>query len=162
MAHEIRNALPADLAAVLALNEGSVPAVNSVSLAKMRWFLDNAAYFRVATDGEELGAFMIGLRAGTDYESGNYRWFCRHYDDFGYIDRIAVARIARRQGIATRLYEDFRATLPESVLVMTCEVNLKPPNAASMEYHAQLGFSQVGSRIIDNGGKKVALLERKL
>lgn len=143
------------------LNEASVPAVTSVSLRKMRWYLDNAACFRVGENDGTPVAFLIGMRAGTDYDSENYRWFCDHYKDFGYIDRVAVSGAARRLGFATLLYDDFRESLPECVKVMTCEVNVRPPNLVSMQFHTNLGFEQVGSRVIDDD-KEVALLERNI
>ena len=47
----LRDADDDDAAAVLALNNACVPAVGSVDLEKMRWFLDNCPYFRlVAVD----------------------------------------------------------------------------------------------------------------
>lgn len=162
VSHTIRDVRDDELDAVLILNEASTPAVNSLSIEKLRWFADNAAYFRVCVDGSDLGAFLIGLRHGTGYDSPNYAWFCRHYDDFGYIDRVAVAAEARRCGLATRLYDDFRSTLPGTVTVMTCEVNLKPSNDSSMAFHRRLGFRQVGTLETEGGAKQVALLEKKL
>lgn len=162
MAHTIRDVNLSDLDAVLELNEAVIPAVNSLSIDKMRWFSDVAAYFRVACENERIGAFMIGLRAGIDYESTNYRWFCGRYDDFGYVDRIAVATHARRQGLASTLYDDFQATLPDSIGVMTCEVNLRPPNESSMHYHERMGFRQIGAQEIDDGKKEVALMAKTL
>ncbi len=162
MSYTIRDVLHDELDAVLSLNEASTPAVNSLSIEKMRWFADNATYFRVCVDGDVLGAFLIGMRPGTGYDSPNYAWFCQNYDDFGYIDRVAVAINARRHGLATRLYDDFRSTLPATVGVMTCEVNLKPPNESSMIFHRRLGFRQVGTQATEGGAKQVALLEKKL
>jgi len=102
------------------------------------------------------------MRAGTSDQSLNYRWFCNRYDDFAYVDRIAVAEFARRYGLASKLYRDFANSVPESVGVMTCEVNLKPPNETSMRFHEKLGFRQVGSLTFDNGEKEVAMLLRDL
>jgi predicted GNAT superfamily acetyltransferase len=45
---------------------------------------------------------------------------------------------------------------------MTCEVNLSPPNAASMRFHRRLGFEQVGSQFTEAGAKQVALLAKPL
>ena len=156
--YTIRDVSDDELDTVLILNEASTPAVNSLTIDQMRWFADNAAYFRVCVDGNDLGAFLIGMRPGTSYDSPNYAWFCREYDDFGYIDRVAVATDARRHGLATRLYDDFRSTLPDTVQVMTCEVNLKPPNESSMTFHRRLGFRQVGTQTTEGGAKQVALL----
>ena len=151
-----------DLTEILELNEASVPHVSSVSAAEMRWFAENAHYFRVVRNGEALAGFLIGLRPGLAYQSLNYRWFCDHYPDFGYVDRVAVAHNVRRLGVGSRLYEDFAATLRGSVDVMICEVNLRPANESSMRYHEHLGFVQVGSQETEGGSKEVALLEKRL
>ena len=158
MSFVLRDASDSDLVAVLELNQSAVPAVNALSLEEMHWFLEHAHYFRIVHDKERLGAFLIGLRPGTDYQSLNYRWFCEHYDDFAYVDRVAVNPRARRLGLASMLYEDFRASLPEDVRLMTCEVNLRPPNPDSMRYHERRGFKEVGRQETDGGNKEVALL----
>ena len=149
-----------DLEDVLRLNEASVPAVNSVELEQMQWFAANAAYFRVAMRGSEMAGFLIGMRPGTDYASPNYRWFCKTYEDFGYIDRVAVAESARRIGLATRMYRDFENSLPPRVALLTCEVNLVPPNESSMRFHENFGFRMVGTQTLERGAKKVALMAR--
>ncbi len=158
----IRDVRASDLDAVLELNEAVVPDVNSLSIADLQWFADSAHYFRIAHAGDRFASFLIGMRPGTDYASPNYRWFVENYDDFGYIDRIAVAEHARRLGLASRLYDDFRAALPETVAVMTCEVNLHPPNDSSMRFHERKGFRTVGTQQTEGGKKEVALMELRL
>ena len=158
----IRNISGADLDAVLSLNQSEVPHVGSVDKEKMRWFATNASYFRVAMSEDELAAYLVGFRPGTGYTSPNYLWFCENYDDFAYVDRIAVAKFSRRSGIATRLYDDFAAAMPGTVDVMTCEVNVRPPNESSMTFHRRLGFDQVGSLVSDDGDKEVAMLVKPL
>ena len=157
----LRNAAVEDLDEVLALNEANVPAVGAVSIERMYWFRDHAHYFRVAMTEDRLAAFLIGLRPDTSYESTNYRWFCDNYDDFAYVDRIAVSADARRLGLASRLYDDFAAAMTEAE-VMTCEVNILPPNPSSMRFHERMGFRQVGKIEYEPGAKAVALMERRL
>ena len=157
----IRDVSEEDLEAVLAINESVVPAVSSVDLSQMQWFAQNAAYFRVSVHDDVVAAFLIGMRPGTSYQSVNYRWFCKNYAEFGYVDRIAVHEDARRYGLATRMYRDFEVNLPSSVQVMTCEVNIRPPNESSMRFHERYGFRQVGSQHTEGGSKEVALLEKK-
>jgi len=159
---QIRDVDPGNLAEILRLNEDAVPHVNSVRLDDMKWFAEHAHYFRVAQLDGTLAGFLIGLRPGLEYESLNYRWFSENYEDFGYIDRVAVSPTAQRRGVASRLYEDFAATLSGKVDVMTCEVNIRPPNESSMTYHVQRGFVQVATQETEGGKKKVALLEMKL
>jgi predicted GNAT superfamily acetyltransferase len=162
MAYTLRDVRDSDLNAVLALNQSEVPHVGSVDLERMQWFAEHADYFRIAIDGENLGAYLVGLRPGSSYASPNYRWFCERYEDFAYVDRIAVAGSARRAGLASRFYADFAASLPESVPLMTCEVNVRPPNESSMDFHRRLGFEQVGSLVSDDGEKEVAMLAKPL
>jgi len=158
----IRDVATEDIDEILTLNEAEVPAVNSIPIGQMHWFAEHAAYFRVAIANNRLAAFLIGLRPGVAYESVNYRWFCKNYEDFGYIDRIAVAEHARRHGLATRMYDDFQASLKGDVDTMTCEVNLRPPNEVSMRFHERHGFSQVGTQPSEGGTKEVALMAKTL
>jgi predicted GNAT superfamily acetyltransferase len=141
---------------VLALNAASVPNVNLISREELQWL-----FARVAKIDDRLAGFLIGLRPGTAYQSPNYRWFCDNYENFAYIDRIAVSEWARRKGVAQTLYDLFARSQPDAP-VLTCEVNLRPPNVGSMLFHEQFGFRQVGTQETNNGEKEVALMEKSL
>lgn len=158
----IADVLATDLDTVLKLNESEVPQLGRVDIEQMHWFAENAPYFRVARCGGLLAAFLVGLRPGTTYKSLNYLWFCDRYDEFAYIDRVAVAAEFRRNGLASRLYDDFADSVPAEVGVLTCEVNIRPPNDESMRFHRRLGFAQVGTQATENGTKEVALLAKTL
>jgi hypothetical protein len=151
-----------DLDEVLRLNNDSVPHVSDIDLTQMEWFAGNAHYFRVARRQGKIAGFLIGLRPGLPYASPNYRWFSEHYNDFGYVDRVAVAATARRMRVASRLYQDFAEFLTGEVEIMTCEVNIRPPNESSMHFHEQQGFVRVATQETEGGKKEVALLEKKL
>ncbi|HNP63196.1 MAG TPA: GNAT family N-acetyltransferase [Woeseiaceae bacterium] len=150
-----------DLEAILSLNSAAVPHVNRIGVDELSWFCDNASFAKAVKIDARLAGFMIGLRPGTAYQSLNYRWFCEHYDDFAYVDRVVVADWARRRGIAEALYRDFSASQAD-VKIMTCEVNIRPANEASMNFHRRMGFRQVGTQEVDNGEKEVALLEMRI
>jgi uncharacterized protein len=158
----IRDVSESDLDAVLSLNQLEALNLNSLDLEQMRWFAANADYFRVAMGGESLAGYLVGFRPGTDYTSPNYLWFCERYSDFAYVDRVAVADFARRKGLATRLYKDFADSVPDSVGIMACEVNIRPPNVSSMDFHHRLGFEQIGTLASESGDKEVALLLKDL
>lgn len=158
----IRDVLASDIDAVLDLNQSEVPHVGSVSNTRMQWYAENAFYFRIAVSDERLAGYLVGFLPGSDYDSPNYRWFCDRYEEFAYVDRVAVAPFARRFGIASRLYDDFAAEMPESAEIMTCEVNTRPPNPSSMDFHRRLGFEQVGSLSSEQGDKQVALLAKRI
>ena len=159
---QIRDVQASDIGEVHALNEASVPHVSSISAEEMRWFAENAHHFRIAILDERIAGFMIGLRPGLPYSSLNYRWFSDNYDDFAYVDRVAVAEYARRRRVASSLYDDFAEQLAGEVGVMTCEVNIRPPNESSMRYHELHGFRRVASQETEGGSKEVALMEKKL
>lgn len=159
---QISDIAESDLDDVLALNQASVPHVSGMDPERTQWFADNAHYFRVARIDGRLSGFLIGLRPGIDYASENYRWFCENYADFAYIDRVAVDVSARRQGVASKLYDDFAASVAGEVEVMTCEVNIRPPNETSMRYHELHGFRQVASQQTEGGKKEVAMMEKTL
>ncbi len=152
---------PSDFDDVLALNEVSIPHVSWIGAGELKWFSDNAAFVQVTKIDDRLAGFLIGLRPGTEYASPNYRWFCDHYDDFAYVDRVAVSEWARRKGIAESLYKSFAESQPDAP-VMTCEVNIRPPNIGSMLFHERMGFRQVGSQETNNGEKEVAMMEKTL
>ncbi|MEX2496581.1 MAG: GNAT family N-acetyltransferase [Woeseia sp.] len=164
--YEIRDVVEADLPAVVAMNELAVPHVNSLDHRQIKRLLDQAAYFRAIVrgegTGEEVCAFLVGLGPEASYESPNFLWFCKKFNRFAYIDRIVVALTARRNGLASVLYEDFERVFRHKVPILACEVNIRPPNPASMKFHRGRGFRQFGSQRIDNGDKEVAMLVKKL
>ena len=163
MKYSIRNATSTDLETVLALNESEVPHVGSLTMTDMQGFLAKAVYFRVTCDENgDVVASLIGLDPDTEYDSLNFQWFCTRYESFAYIDRIAVAPSARRQGIAEALYQDFASIAKEWTQCLCCEVNLRPANPGSMAYHQRLGFNQVGSLETHGGSKKVAFLLKEI
>ena len=150
-----------DYEAVLELNANSVPHVNLISESELQWFVDNAALACVAKIDNSLAGLLIGLRPGTSYASPNYKWFCENIEDFVYVDRVAVAESARRKGVADSLYKYF-ADSQAGAPVMTCEVNIRPPNPGSMLFHERMGFRQIGSLESEQGKKEVALMEKRL
>lgn len=158
----IRDVSEQDLDAVLSLNQLEALNLSSIDLEQMYWFAGNADYFRLAMNGDKLAGYLVGFRPDTAYKSPNFQWFCERYEDFAYIDRVAVADFARRQGLATRLYEDFADSVRDSVGIMACEVNIRPPNESSMDFHRRLGFEQIGTLASENSDKEVALLLKKL
>ena len=151
-----------DLVTLLDLNEAAVPHVNSISLEDFGWFVDKAAYFRVARLDGGIAGFLIALMPGTSYGSSNYRWFCARYPKFVYIDRIVIAERARRFGVGRLLYDDVAAFALQTAPLLTCEVNIRPHNEASLKFHERLGFVNAGFQDTENGTKTVSLMTKKL
>lgn len=158
----VRDATTADHAAVHALNNAHTPHVNAVTDEEFAWLVANAGYFRVAEDELGLAGFVLCLPSGTDYWSGNYKWFSERYSDFLYLDRVVVAQRTRRGGVGRALYDDLHATVAGKWMRVGLEVNLRPPNPISMAFHEALGYRPIGVREYDEGTKAVQMFERPL
>lgn len=173
MAVLIRDAVPADHEAVLALNNGAVPHVNALDLELLAKLAGYASYFRVAedeADGNSLTGFVLCVPPGTEYWSDNYAWFAARHGSapgaFLYLDRVVVAPRALRRGVGRQLYADLYTFAAARWPRITLEVNLRPPNPGSVEFHRRMGFREVGVREYDGGDGPascaVSMMEREL
>lgn len=147
-----------DAPAVLALNQEVVHKLAPLDEQGLAWFLAEATCAWAAEVDGELAGFVLVLAPGHRYDSDNYRWFSARYDDFLYLDRVAVAAAHRRNGVASAIYDavqDHAATVGRPVLL---EVNVDPPNEASLAFHRARGFAEVG-RLAHDGGAKVVSLQ---
>lgn len=141
----IRDLVPGDLSAVHALNAANVPAVGEADLDHLARLVAMADHALVADDAGQLVGFCIVLAPGADYGSVNYRWFSERYDDFVYLDRVAVDQRWRGQGVGTALYAEVERRCADRTW-FTLEVNLRPRNDVSLAFHAQHGFVEVGQQ----------------
>ncbi|HUP65159.1 MAG TPA: GNAT family N-acetyltransferase [Thermoanaerobaculia bacterium] len=154
---------PSDLPRLVEINNAVVPAMNELDLEAMRRFAETALWFRVAEEDGTIAAFLIALQHDAEYDSANFRWFQSHYGDFVYVDRIAVDPSARRLGLASRLYgELFDFARSRGAPRICAEVNLRPPNPVSIEFHRRAGFLEVGTLDHADSGKRVVLLVKPL
>ncbi|RMF00404.1 MAG: GNAT family N-acetyltransferase [Chloroflexi bacterium] len=151
----IRNFTPADLPAVLKMNNHAVPQVNSLTPNDVLWFADHAAWFRVAELDGKAAAFLIGLTEEASYDSEYFEWYTARYAKFLYVDRIIVAGWARRRGLATSLYHDAARWAAHHALALAAEVYSRPPNEPSLQFHRNFGFAEVGVQPVENGTKTV-------
>lgn len=150
---------PADLDAVLALNAACVPHVGAIDRAQLADLVAESALAAVVRDDHGVAAFILALAPSARYGSPNFRWFCQRYDRFLYVDRIAVAERCRGRGLGRRLYDAvFAAARSRADALVTCEVNLLPPNPDSLAFHQRLGFRRVGELRHVVGEKEVAML----
>ncbi|MDE2307644.1 MAG: GNAT family N-acetyltransferase [Xanthomonadaceae bacterium] len=154
----LRDATPADFAAILALNQAFVAVLSPLDGERLARLHAQAALHRVIERDGRVEAFLLALREGADYDSANYRWFAQRYARFLYVDRIVVAGSMQARGAGRRLYRDACAQASRhAVPFLLCEFDLVPPNPVSARFHAKLGFHEVGRRQLDAGGKTVSL-----
>jgi hypothetical protein len=133
---------------ILAINNANVPAVSELTPDEFEFDLKHSLHALMITDesGSELRAFCITFAPGAPYQSSNYRWFSDRYEDFVYIDRIAVANQHQNKGYGVALYGAVEQLMISGggAPLLTCEVNLQPPNPGSLRFHHRLGFTEVG------------------
>lgn len=167
----------ATLDAVLELNQRWVPHVGPLSAERLIGILGDASVALVAelpddldrSDVRRTAGFVIALGPGSSYDSPNYRWFEQRAADggssamFRYVDRIAVSPEAQGRGVGRGLYEAvFAEARASDAGEVTCEVNVDPPNPASLAFHTCLGFVGVGRQWTYDHSVEVQLMSRTL
>ncbi len=158
----IRETSNGDLDDALAVNNANLPALNELDRTELGRLLSiSEVNLSAEVDGMFAG-FCIVLAPGADYASLNYQWFSRNYTEFAYLDRIAVGTDFRRLGIGRAFYTDLQRRLAGQFPVLCCEVNIRPRNDSSLEFHRSIGFREVGQHDTDGGTKTVSLLELAL
>jgi len=158
----IRETIADDLPAVLALNNSSIPALNELDADEIERLLGMASLALTAEVDGAFAGFCITFPPGVEYASLNYGWFSRKFDDFVYLDRIAVDPAYRRYGIGRGFYERVVERFTGVYPHLLCEVNVRPRNEPSLLFHHSIGFREVGQQDTDGGNKTVSLLALKL
>jgi hypothetical protein len=156
----LREVKRADWPALLALNLASVRELSELDEERLEEILSWTHRSLVVERAGEVVAFALVIAPGTAYDSRNYRWFGERYERFLYLDRIVVADGQRRRGIATRLYDAMEETAAPFER-MVCDVNVRPPNDASLAFHGARGYLEVG-RLAHGSEKVVALMSKEL
>jgi hypothetical protein len=156
---QLRELTDADLPAVLELNQASVVELSPLDEQRLRYILA-LAYRSVVVDHDGgVRAFAIAIAPGTDYDSRNYARLGERFERFLYLDRIAVAAGARRQGLGAMLYDMIeQAARPFGRIV--CDVNIEPPNDVSLAFHAARGYLPLEE--LAHAEKRVVLMGKEL
>lgn len=162
MSTMIRDARDDDMEMLLQINNAAIPNVNPLDVPAMEHLRDQASYFRVAIDNDQLAGFLIALKPEADYHSQNFTWFRQQFEDFVYIDRVVVAKPFRGLGIGRVFYADIQSHAEQIAPMLTCEVNLEPRNDVSLLFHGTSGFHEVGQQMTEDGTKRVSLLAKEL
>lgn len=158
MKYNIINACENDLEFILDLNQKFTPAVSDSSYDMMSYFLNISKYFKILkVDRRQIG-FLIALMPGHDYQSQNYIWFNNRYESFTYIDRVVISKEYQGQGYGKLFYDDLYSHSKEDSDYIACEVNTRPLNQQSIEFHKKYGFYEVGVQETEGGEKCVSLM----
>lgn len=157
----IRPFTDGDRAAILRINNANVPAVGALDAEELTNLLALASSTLIVTseDAPDLVAgFCILLDPGTAYASENYRWFDERYDDFWYLDRVAVDEPFRNRGVGAALYEEVERRAKAAMIAL--EVNVRPSNEGSLRFHRRHGFVEVGQQETGYGARVSLQIKR--
>lgn len=136
-----------DVPQVWRINEDSLPWVGKVSETEIESLLDYSTLALGAFDDKLLHGFVICLPPKTEYSSLNYAWFEQRYDEFVYVDRIAISSQHRGFGIGAQIYSKVIESAVEKGVPVLAEVMKSPMNEASMHFHSAFGFVEVGTLV---------------
>ncbi len=163
---------------ILELNKSAVPHVNLIDFETLDKLATQSVAFHVAIeDGDaslrnmnqgistversnSVVGFLIALDETADYESPNFRYFKHCYDSFVYVDRIVISESHQGKGIGHELYRQLQVICKETP-ILCCEVNIRPPNPASIAFHQNIGFESVDEQETEQGKKRVSLMVMK-
>ena len=162
MSAQIRRFESRDVDAALQLNNENIPELNELDGPEVARLADLSEMALVAEVDGEFAGFCWAIGPNQPYGSLNYGWFSRHYDEFVYLDRIAVAPAFRRYGIGRGFYDALIAEFSGRWPWLLCEVNVRPMNETSLRFHHSIGFREVGQQDTDGGNKTVSLLALEL
>ena len=155
----IRDMTIDDLSIVHEINEENVPAVGQETFDDLRAIHDVCTMNIVAEVDGVVRGFCMVMPPGTTYDSPNYLFFCDRYDDFVYLDRVAITAAFQGRGIGAMLYREVERRATSGWFAL--EVNVKPPNEGSMRFHRREGFTEVEQQET-RPGKVVSLMIKPL
>ena len=153
---EIRALQISDSSSIWEINEQGLPGTGKVSEQEILDLLNYSSLSIGLFDSNSLLGFVICLPPKTAYGSLNYLWFNERYDDFLYVDRIAVSTANRNQKIGSKLYQAVIDTASKLGVPIAAEVNLRPPNPDSVRFHQRHGFTEIGQ--FEHGQKAVIMM----
>ena len=156
---ECRQLTAEDVVAAWQINEQGLPGTGRVSHEEMADLFSLSELAIGMFEENALRGFVLCLLPRTRYGSLNYAWFNQRFDQFLYVDRIAVAEEARNDGIGSSLYQSVVTYAHRLDCPVTAEVSLRPPNPGSVRFHARHGFDEVG--VFETGEKAVTMYIRK-
>lgn len=145
---------------ILVLNEISVAVLSPLNREKLLHLIAHAQLAKVVLIENKVAAFLLAFGAKADYQSINYQWFDARYEAFLYIDRIVVSQAYRGRGIATEIYNYLVAYAASASLPrLVAEIDIQPPNNASLKFHQGFEFVEV-EKLIHSENKIVSLQSR--
>lgn len=151
----VRVAEVEDYGRILELNEESVHFLSPMDGERLEKLSSEADILKVVQVDGKVEGFIMAFREDRDYDSINYKWFSEKYEEFLYIDRAVISVEMQRKGLGNLLYES--VFKDAEISRITAEIDIKPANPGSLEFHKNFGFKEVGQHKVAGGTKLVSL-----
>jgi len=143
----LRPGTAADAEAIVRLNDESVLATSPMDTATFENLLEVSSLLTVAVRDNEVVGFLMGFTDGAPLDGLNYQWFARRFKQFFYIDRIVIDASCRGSGLGQSVYAHVDEwARQQGLLWLAAEMNLDPPNLASLRFHKRQGFKEIGTQ----------------
>ncbi len=155
----VRDLTAPDLTIAHRINQENVPAVGEETFDDFVAIFEMCSVALALEDSGSVCGFCMVLPPSTAYDSPNYLFFESRFDDFVYLDRVAITASHQGRGGGPLLYREVerRTQAPW----FTLEVNVKPPNEGSLRFHRREGFDEV-AELETRPGKVVSLMAKRL
>jgi predicted GNAT superfamily acetyltransferase len=154
----IRDVREHELDSVLALNNAAGPGILPMDAARLRFFWENADYFRVAEEDGLLAGFLVAFAHDAPHDSSNFVWFRERYPQFLYV----IAGTRRGAGVGRVFYGDVQSFAETRVPVLSCEVFLEELSNPALLFHGSFGFREVGQHVMPGVNRRAAMLLKEL
>jgi len=139
------------LRAMWLINQANIPEVGDIpTIEEFNSLVKMSSHVIVVKNNKVTAGFIILMREKEDYHSLNYKFFTANYDEFLYVDRVAIKDGFRRQGLGKMIYDEVFRLAAGINTDVCCEVNTLPRNDASLAFHAEFGFQEVGIKDYDD------------
>lgn len=136
---------------VLRLNKENCDVLIPMDDEELRFLCDNAELFDIAYVDDVPAGYIFALREGIEeHEYKSYKWFCENYSRFLYVDQVVIDEKYWGKGLGTCLYQKvFERANKTGVEIIA--VAITADNEASLNFHAKMGFQNVGEQLIRGG-----------
>ena len=125
----VRAAIPADLPALLALDQAAPAAAHWSEAEYRRLFTKDTGRVTLVIEGDYVQGFVVGRDLGPEWE----------------IENIVVADAVRRQGLGERLVGELLG-LASSRGAQSVFLEVRESNGAARRLYSKMGFIEIGCR----------------
>ena len=158
----IKKIEPKDYEFVLRSNRENAAVLIPLEKEGLVFLVDTAELFGVMYKAGNPVGYIIALREGIEnYDYKSYKWFGERCSEFLYIDQIVIDKKYRGQGFGSRLYQyAFEHAKKTGIGIIAAAI--AEDNKASLEFHAKMGFSEIGKQSVRGGSIKLSQQIKKI